>query len=129
MFARHVLYRVLICREHRCAVYGIDKHLKQHHSMTAAERRALITSYKDSDVLPPAEVAQPAPYGPPIDALGPAQDAFLCRSSSSSGGGGGGSSNTVQVGLVPHSGSCLTLTKTTRPSYLFQHMITQQPQH
>jgi hypothetical protein len=34
---------------------------------------------------------------------------------------------TVQVGLVPHSGSCPTLTKTTRPSYLFQHLITQQP--
>jgi hypothetical protein len=86
MFARHVLYRVLICREHGCAVYGLDKHLKQHHSMPAAERRALITSYEDFDVLPPAEVAQPAPYGPPIDALGPAQYAFLCRCS------GGGSS-------------------------------------
>jgi hypothetical protein len=37
--------------------------------------------------------------------------------------------HTVQVGLVPHSGSCPTLTKTTRPSYLFQHMITQQAWH
>jgi hypothetical protein len=87
MFTRYVLYRVLICREHGCAVYGLNKHLKQHHSMPAAERRALITSYEDFDVLPPAEVAQNAPYGPPINALGPAQDAFLYRSSSSSGGG------------------------------------------
>jgi hypothetical protein len=36
---------------------------------------------------------------------------------------------TVQAGLVPHSGSCPTLTKTTRSSYLVQHMITQQPWH
>jgi hypothetical protein len=94
MFARLALYRVLICCEHGCAVYGLDKHLKQHHSMPAAERRALITSYEDFNVLPPAEVAQPAPYGPPIDALGPAQDAFLCRcSSSSSSSSSGGSSN------------------------------------
>ena len=85
MFARHELYRVLICREHGCAVYGLDKHLKQHHSMPAAERRELLALYEDFHRLPPAEVAQPAPYGLPIDALGPAQDAFLCRSSSSSG--------------------------------------------
>jgi hypothetical protein len=84
MFARHVLYRVLICREHSCAVYGLNKHLKQHHSMPAAERRALITLYKNFDVLPLVEVAQPAPYGPLINALELAQDAFLCRCSSSS---------------------------------------------
>jgi hypothetical protein len=78
MFARYLLYGVLICREHCCAVYGLDKHLKQHHSMSAAERKSLLASYKDFDVLPPAEVTQPAPYGPPIDALGPVQDAFLC---------------------------------------------------
>jgi hypothetical protein len=50
--------------------------------------------YKDFHRLPLAEVVQPAPYGLPIDALGPAQDAFLCRSSSSSGGGSSNNSNT-----------------------------------
>jgi predicted transcriptional regulator len=69
MFARHELYRVLICREHGCAVYGLDKHLKQHHSMPAAERRELLALYEDFHRIPPAEVAQPAPYGLPIDAL------------------------------------------------------------
>jgi hypothetical protein len=78
MFARQLLYGVLICREHCCAVYGLDKHLKQHHSMPAAKRRALLHSYKDFDVLLPAEVSLPLAYSNPIDELGPAQDAFLC---------------------------------------------------
>jgi hypothetical protein len=64
MFARQLLYGVLICREHCCAVYGLDKHLKQHHSMPAAKRRALLDSYKDFDVLLPAEVSLPLSHGP-----------------------------------------------------------------
>jgi hypothetical protein len=87
IFARFALYGVLVCREHRCAVYGLDEHLKRHHSNTPIlKRRELLALYEDFHRLPPAEVAQPAPYGPLIDALGPAQDAFLCRSSSSSSG-------------------------------------------
>jgi hypothetical protein len=49
--------------------------------MPAAERRALLATYEDFDFLPPAEVTQPTPYSPPINALGPAQDAFLCHCS------------------------------------------------
>jgi hypothetical protein len=69
MFARQLLYGVLICREHCCAVYGLDKHLKQHHSMPAAKRRALLDSYKDFDVLLPAEVSLPLAYSNPIPGL------------------------------------------------------------
>ena len=47
-------------------------------------RRALLAAYKDVELLPPGEVAQPAPYSRPIDELGRAQDAFLCCYSSSS---------------------------------------------
>ncbi|KAF2831824.1 hypothetical protein CC86DRAFT_463609 [Ophiobolus disseminans] len=86
-FAYIALYSVLVCRKHGCAIYGLDEHLKRHHHMSAAERRALLAAYKDCNVLPPAEVTQPMPCSAPIDELGPAQDAFLC--SSSSGGGGG----------------------------------------
>jgi hypothetical protein len=84
MFAQYLLYGVLICCKHCCAVYSLNKHLKQHHSMSVAERKALLALYKDFDVLPLAEVTQPAPYGPPINALGPVQDAFLCCCSSNS---------------------------------------------
>jgi hypothetical protein len=85
IFACFALYGVLVCREHRCAVYGPDEHLKRHHSNTPiSKRRELLALYEDFHRLPPAEIVQPAPYGLPIDALGPAQDAFLCRSSSSS---------------------------------------------
>jgi hypothetical protein len=81
IFARFALYGVLVCREHRCAVYGLDEHLKRHHGNTPiSKRRELLALYEDFYRLPPAEVVQPAPYSLPIDALGPAQDAFLCRS-------------------------------------------------
>jgi hypothetical protein len=87
MFTRYPSYQVLICCQHCCAVYGLDKYLERHHAMPAAERRALLAAYEDSDLLPPAEVGLPLPYSYPIDKLGPAQDAFLCCSSSSSGDG------------------------------------------
>jgi hypothetical protein len=89
MFTYYEPYQVLLCCEHRCAVYGLDKHLKRHHSMPAAERRALLATYEDLHLVQPAKVRQPAPYSRAINELGPAQDAFLCcypgsRSSSSS---------------------------------------------
>jgi hypothetical protein len=92
MFTYYKPYQVLLCREHHCAVYGLDKHLKQQHGMPAAERRALLATYKGINLLPPAQVSQPLPYtSRAINELGSAQDAFLCcntgsrsRSSSSS---------------------------------------------
>jgi hypothetical protein len=54
VFAYFTLYSVLVCREHRCAVYGLDERLKQYHSMLAAETRALLASYENFNVLPPA---------------------------------------------------------------------------
>ena len=77
------LYRVLVCRQHRCAVYGLHEHLKRHHPNTpTCQRKELIASYEHLHRVPPADVTQPAPYGPPLDALQPAQDAFLCSSNS-----------------------------------------------
>jgi hypothetical protein len=81
MFAYFALYSVLVCCEDCCALYGLDGHLKRYHSMPPAERGALLAAYEDFNVLTPAKVPQPTPCDPPIDALGPAQDAFLCRSS------------------------------------------------
>jgi hypothetical protein len=34
--------------------------------MPVAERRALLAAYQDLNVLPPAEVTKPTPYGPKI---------------------------------------------------------------
>jgi hypothetical protein len=91
MFMRYPPYQVLICCEHRCAVYGLDKHLERHHAMPAAARRALLAEYEDFDLLPPAEVGLPLPYSYPITELGPAQDAFLCCCSTGSVSGDGDS--------------------------------------
>jgi hypothetical protein len=78
MFMRYLPYQVLICCEHCCTVYGLDKYLERHHAMPAAARRMLLAEYKDFDLLPPAELGLPLPYSYPIIELGPAQDAFLC---------------------------------------------------
>ena len=78
-------YSVLVCRKHRCAIYGLDEHLKRHHPHTPiSQRRELLTLYEHLHRVPPADVTLPAPHGPPIDALQPAQDAFLCICSSTS---------------------------------------------
>jgi hypothetical protein len=69
MFTYYKPYQVLLCREHRCAVYGLEKHLERHHSMPTAERRALLAAYKDFDVLPPAEVTQLTLYSRAISEL------------------------------------------------------------
>ena len=56
MFAYLAVHSVLVCRKHCCAIYGLDEHLKRHHSMPAEERRALLTAYEDFNVLLLAEV-------------------------------------------------------------------------
>jgi hypothetical protein len=84
IFTRYPAYSVLLCYEHCCAVYGLDKHLKQYHNMRAAEQRAWLALYKNFVLVAPEDVAQPAPYSSAIDALGPAQDASLCICISSS---------------------------------------------
>jgi hypothetical protein len=58
IFARFALYGVLVCREHHCAVYRLDEHLKRHHSNTPiSKRRELLALYEDFHRLPLAEVA------------------------------------------------------------------------
>jgi hypothetical protein len=94
IFIRYPAYSVLLCREHRCAVYSLNKHLERHHNMPAAKRRALLASYEDIALVAPGEVTQLAPYSSSIDELGPAQDAFLCICSSNS------SSSSISKGVT-----------------------------
>jgi hypothetical protein len=42
IYTQYQAYGVLLCCEHQCAVYGLNKHLKRHHSMLAAEWRELL---------------------------------------------------------------------------------------
>jgi hypothetical protein len=78
MFFYLSAYSVLICVEHRCAVYGLDEHLKRHHSLSAARRRELLAAYAGFAIYAPKHVTLPAPGSAPIAELGRAQDAFLC---------------------------------------------------
>jgi hypothetical protein len=78
MFTYLPAYRVLICVEHQHAVYGLDEHLKRHHSLLAAKRRELRAAYTGLAINAPTQISLPAPNSPPIAELGQAQDAFLC---------------------------------------------------
>jgi hypothetical protein len=78
MFFYLSAYSVLICVEHRCAVYGLDEHLKRHHSLPAARRRELLAAYRGFAIYALKHVTLPAPSSAPIAELGRAQDAFLC---------------------------------------------------
>jgi hypothetical protein len=71
-------YRVLISVEHQHAVYGLDEHLKRHHSLPVARRRELLAAYAGFAIYAPKHVTLPAPGSAPIAELGRAQDAFLC---------------------------------------------------
>jgi hypothetical protein len=83
LFTYLTLYGVLVCCEHRSAVYGLAEHIKRYHSNTPiSKRRELLALYKDLNCLRPAELTQPVPHGLPIKALGLAKDAFLCCYSS-----------------------------------------------
>jgi hypothetical protein len=78
MFTYLSAYSVLICNEHQHAVYGLDEHLKRHHSLPIARRRELLTAYAGLAINTPREVALPTPNSAPITELGQAQGAFFC---------------------------------------------------
>ena len=78
MFTFLPSYGVLICRQHCCAVYGLDRHLDRQHGLPIAKRRELLTAYEGLDVSAPEQVPLPTPYSAPIVELGVAQDALLC---------------------------------------------------
>ena len=51
---------VLVCCEHGCTVYGLEKHLARRHGMPAAERRQLLAAYEDFALLPQERCAHPS---------------------------------------------------------------------
>jgi hypothetical protein len=98
MFTYLPAYRVLICVEHQHAVYGLDEHLKRHHSLLAAKRRELRAAYTGLAINAPTQISLPAPNSPPIAELGQAQDAFLCcqEEKEEAGAGAAGAAAAVQ---------------------------------
>jgi hypothetical protein len=115
LFTYFALYSVLICCEHRGAVYGLDEHLKRyHHNTPISKRRELLAFNDDCYRLPPAEATQPAPYGLSIDARGPPQDAFLCCCSSTSSSSNSSSSSSASNDTNSNDGSVCSYISTSR---------------
>jgi hypothetical protein len=78
MFTYLPRYRVLICGEHQQAVYGLDEHIKRHHSLPIAQRRELLAAYAGLAIDTPMQITLPELHSAPIPELAIAQDAFLC---------------------------------------------------
>jgi hypothetical protein len=70
MFTYLPAYHVLICVEHHHAVYGLDKHLKRHHSLPIARRKEVRAAYADLAINALKHVTIPAPSSAPIAELG-----------------------------------------------------------
>jgi hypothetical protein len=71
-------YHVLICCDHRYAVYGLNEHLKRHHKLPAHTRRELLAAYHHLYLLPPNQVPIPEHNSAPLLELGKPVDAFAC---------------------------------------------------
>lgn len=71
-------YQVLVCREHKTALQNLNTHLRVHHAVLAAERRAVIEKYRNLQIAKPDKVQLPVAMGQPIKELGIPLDGFEC---------------------------------------------------
>ncbi|KAH7383393.1 hypothetical protein BKA64DRAFT_158943 [Cadophora sp. MPI-SDFR-AT-0126] len=75
-------YQVLICKEHRQAVKGLKRHLKDAHGLRAKmEQQPILDQYGSLVLLPPKEVRQPPHNCAPFEALGKPLDGWCCSGS------------------------------------------------
>jgi hypothetical protein len=79
IFWYHCDSKVLICKEHNDSVQNLSTHLSEKHCTTLSQRRAIVQKYAQHERLPPRQVPLPSPEEPPIAALGPPLDGFLCH--------------------------------------------------
>jgi hypothetical protein len=78
MLSYLLAYSVVICCDHRCAVYGLDEHLKRHRKLSIHARRQLLAAYSDIYVLPPCQVPILEHNSAPLLELGKPEDALAC---------------------------------------------------
>jgi hypothetical protein len=72
-------FRVLVCREHVTAVQNLESHLRDHHVVSASERRDIVAKYSGLRRKKPADVELPQAFGPPIKVLGDPLDGYRCE--------------------------------------------------
>ena len=71
-------YKTLICKEHGHGIQNLHDHLRDQHTTSVKDRRAIIEKYAHCEVLEPAQVQLPPPLRPPIPALGKPIEALHC---------------------------------------------------
>jgi hypothetical protein len=71
-------YYILICYDHRYAVYSLNEHLKQYYKLPAYTRRELLATYYYLYLLPPNQVPILEYNSAPLLKLGKLVDAFAC---------------------------------------------------
>ncbi|KFY96398.1 hypothetical protein V500_02459 [Pseudogymnoascus sp. VKM F-4518 (FW-2643)] len=72
-------YGIIICKTHKRAVKGLDRHLNDAHEIrTQKERQPIVNHYARCVLAKPNDVATPLTQGPPFEALGEPQLAYEC---------------------------------------------------
>lgn len=71
-------YKVLICKEHGYALRNLSTHLRDHHSIPAKARKAIVAKYHSYPLLDPKEISLPPLFGRPFEALAAPIEVFLC---------------------------------------------------
>lgn len=72
-------YRVRICVTHGFAVRNLPDHLRDEHTLTRAQRKAILEAHADDVCVRPETVKLPAGLVTPIEGLSPAIEAQQCR--------------------------------------------------
>jgi hypothetical protein len=72
-------YKVLICRKHKYAVKGLDRHLKDAHGLRKkGDRQPILDKYSSLVLLEPKDVPSPPDNCLPFEALGNPYDIWQC---------------------------------------------------
>ena len=72
-------YQVLICRQHKQAIKGLNVHLREAHGLRKEkERQPLLDHFAQFPLAKPKDVATPSINGPPFDILRYPILGYLC---------------------------------------------------
>jgi hypothetical protein len=79
VFTYNADHQVLICIEHGYVPQNLHDHLRDEHSTTSSQQRAIIQKYTAMKCMPPAQVQPPTPFGPPIFGLRAPANGLMCE--------------------------------------------------
>jgi hypothetical protein len=75
----HENYAVLICRTHQFAIKNLHYHLRDYHSGSTKEKKAVVQLFERYQLSDPKGVTLPPPLEEPFASLGKPLNAFICN--------------------------------------------------